>query len=276
VLPEHKGDDHARFAALLSVMAKLIRAPEAERRLAEDREAFLAEAGLAAEDLDRLLAAGDKRLLLYRKLVRRGLARAIRSEIHRTAARLGAMFDAEVASFIDEEAPHTHYLRDVGFEFITWAAPRWATSTAIAPYLIELARHELSAFEVASAIGKSGGGLPLELDRAVLFDPAVRLYRYMYAVHRLCEDEDARDEPVNEPTALLAYRDAEHDTRYLELTPLAAAILERLLRGETLRAGVTFGTSDLGQPLDGAVLSSTAALLSDLEGRGVVLGAGGP
>src|SRR5262245_17614919 len=98
-------DDHARFVALLDVMAKLVRAPDAERRLASDREAFLTESGLGEADLQSFTAASDKRLLIYRKLVRRGIARAIRLEIPRTAARLGAMFDDEVASFMDEEAP---------------------------------------------------------------------------------------------------------------------------------------------------------------------------
>jgi len=141
--------------------------------------------------------------------------------------------------------------------------------------MAELARHELSAFDVAAAPDERASPHVIELDRAVLFHPAVRLCRYDHAVHRLSADEAARDEPAKEPTALLAYRDAEHEVRYLELTPLAAAILARLLRGETLREGVTGGAGDLAHPLDGAVLSSTAALLSDLEGRGVVLGGAG-
>jgi hypothetical protein len=287
-------DDHARFVALLEAMAKIVRAPSAERQIAEDRGAFLAEAGLAEADVQSLTGAGDRRLLLYRKLIRRGLARAIRAEIPRAAARLEERFDAWVTRFIDEEAPRSHYLRDVAFEFVAWASPRWAEDPAVPRYLIDLARHELSAFDVASAdaAGRSPGAAlaqgsearvrpaslaPLaapgfDLERPVIFAASARLYRYAHAVHRLAEDEDARDAPAMEPTALLAYRDADHEVRYLELTPLAAAILERLLCGETLREGVTGGASALGHALDSAVLSSTAALLDDLDARGVVLG----
>ena len=48
--------------------------------------------------------------------------------------------------------------------------------------------------------------------------------------------EDARDEPPHEPTALFVYRDAEHEARYLELSPLAAAILERFAMQAALAA----------------------------------------
>jgi hypothetical protein len=294
-------DDHARFTALLGAMVELVRAPEAERRLAEGRSAFLGTLGVGGADLASLAAASDGRLLLYRKLIRRGLSRAIRAELPRTAARLETVFDSWVARFVDEEAPRSHYLRDVAFEFIAWAAPRWAEDPAVPGYLADLGRHELSAFDVAAADAKgqssrigSGAGVglaqavgassavgdtrdtrdaqPIELERAVLFHPSVRLCRYAYAVHRLDADEAARDAPAREPTALLAYRDAEHEVRYLELTQLAAAILERLLCGEALGAGVVGAASALGHALDGAVLTGTAALLEDLTARGAVLG----
>jgi hypothetical protein len=301
-MPDHAEPevDHARFVALVGAMAKIVRAPDAERRIAEDRAAFLAEVGFDAADVQSLTGATDKRVLLYRKLIRAGLVRAIRAEVPRTAARLEDGFDAWVSRFIDEEAPRSHYLRDVAFEFVAWAKPRWVEDPAVPDYLADLARHELSAFDVASAdaagqspgaelaqgeqaragLGVAGaarkgapGEAPLfDLERAVLFDASVRLYRYDHAVHRLAEGEDERDAPAREPTALLAYRDADHDVRYLELSPLAAAIFERLLRGETLREGVLGGASALGHPLDGAVLASTASLLDDLGERGVVLG----
>lgn len=271
---EPERDDAARFAAALSTVQHLVRAPEAEARLAHDRQAFLAETAPAPADLRAFAAAPDKRLLLYRKLVRGGLTKAIAVELPRTAARLGEAFEAWVSRFIEDEAPRSHYLRDVAFEFLAWARPRWAEDSTVPSYLGDLARHELSTFEVSSAPADERGptGLPMELDRPVRFERSARLYAYDHAVHRLLGDEAARDVPAREPTALLAYRDAEHAPRYLELTPLAAAILARLLAGATLQEGVVGGAAQLGHALDGAVLASTAALLDDLSSRGVVLG----
>lgn len=268
--------EKARVEALLRAIQRAIREPVAPERIQSDRRAWLAEAGIAGEDLDAMAGLDPKRLLLYRKLVRRGLASAVKLEIPRTAARLGAAWDTYVSRFFDEELPRSHYLRDVAFELVAWAAPLWAADPSVPAYVVDLARHELVAFEVAcEPRAPRPTGLDLSLERGVRFHPAGRLRRYDHAVHRLAEELDARDAPAREPTALLAYRDAEHDVRYLELTPLAAAVIERLLAGQTLRAAVVEGCTSLGHALggDGAVLESIAGLLSDLGDRGVMLGA---
>jgi hypothetical protein len=256
-------------------MQLAIRDPRAPERVREDRRAYLASAGLEGADLDAMAALEEKRLLLYRKLIRRGISAAVRVEIPRTAARLGPAWDTYITRFCDEELPRSHYLRDVAFELVAWAAPKWASDEAVPSYLADLARHELIAYEVACDDSEPLGpsGQELSLDQRVRFSPAVRLVRYEHAVHRLSAEPEARDVPAREPCALLVYRDAEHEVRYLELTPVAAAILERLLRGETLRDAVVSACRDQGRLLDGAVLEGAARLLSDLGERGVVLGA---
>jgi hypothetical protein len=287
-----------RYEALLAAVQRLVRAPDAVGALAGDAVAWLSEGGLAPGDAAQLAALGPNRLLVYRRHVRRGLDRAIRLEIPRTAARFGGAFAAWVDRWIDEESPRSRYFRDVAFEMVAWAAPRWARDTNVPAYLGDLARHELIYFEVASAPdaaddggdphtpGPAGhdGGDPhtpgpageIALDRGVCFHASTRLCRYDHAVHRLDAELDARDVPAAEPTALLAYRDAEHDVRFLELTPIAAAILERLLAGELLGPAVVAGCGALAHPVDAAVTGSTAALLGDLLERGVVLGAASP
>ena len=266
-------DDAARFPALLDALARLVRAPGVEAQIARDSQSFFIEGGLGAADATSLAELGDKRLLVYRKLVRRGLTAAIRLEIPRTAARLGGDFDAWVDRFIDEESPRSHYLRDVAFELVAWARPRWAEDALVPEYLGDLARHELTGFEVGSADDDRGPtGIDLELDTTARFHASVRLARYDHAVHRLLADEAARDVPAREPVALLAYRDADHEVRYLELTPLAAAILDRLLAGETLRSAVVGAATEQGEALGPEMLAGTARLLDDLAERGALLG----
>lgn len=273
--PDPDAAERARMEALMRAVQRSITSPHADTRIRDDRRAWLADEGLEGADLDAMAAIDARRILLYRKLVRRGVASAARIQIPRTVARLGPAFDAYLARFFAEEPPRSHYLRDIPFELVAWAAPRWAEDESLPPFLADLARHELVAFEVAGDAGapRIPTGQPLDLDRRVRFSSAVKLVRYGFAVHKLDAREEARDEPAREPTALLAYRDAEHDVRYLELTPAAAAILERLLAGETLRAAVVGGSGALGIPLDAAVLEGTARLLADLAERGVMLGA---
>lgn len=260
---------------VLRALQRTVAEPRADERVREDKRAFLAEIGFEGPDLEVMEGVDARRLLLYRRLVRRGLRGAIKVEIPRTAARLEGAFDDYVSRFFDEELPRSPYLRDVAFEFVAWAAPLWAEDERVPTYLGDLARHELVAFEVAGHPSEDGEltGAPIDLERAVRFGAAARIARYEHAIHRLDADLAARDVPARQASALLVYRDAEHEIRYLDLTPLAAAIVGRLLAGETVRSSVIGGCADLQAPLSAEVLEGTARLLSDLGDRGVLLGA---
>jgi hypothetical protein len=72
--------------------------------------------------------------------------------------------------------------------------------------------------------------------------------------------------------ALLVYRSPDHEVRYLELTPLAHGIVERLLVGHTLGEAVRGAAEAAGAPLTEVVLAGAAKLLADLAERGVVFG----
>jgi hypothetical protein len=267
-----------RLGALMDAVDRLVRASGAERAVAEDAAGFLAEGGLGEADAAQLAALGGTRLLVYRRHVRRTLRRTLRLQVPRAAARLGGALDGWIDRWLAEDGPRSRYLRDAAFEMVAWAGPRWERDASVPPWLADLARHELAHFEVAAApdAGEAPAGGGLELDRAARFHPSARIFRYAWAVHRMSEDPEARDEPAREPTALFAYRDAEDEVRWLALTPLAAAILDRLLQGATLRGAVVDGAAALGHPVDDAVTQSTAALLTDLADRGALLGAGAP
>ncbi|MGK3978808.1 putative DNA-binding domain-containing protein [Sorangium sp. So ce118] len=287
------------LAALQRALQRSVSEPDGAA-IAADPRAWLAGAGIEGADLEAMASLPPGRLLLYRSLVRRGLAGAIRAGIPRTAARLGARFEADVARFLEVELPRSRYLRDVAFEFVGFAAPRWGEDPEVPAYLADLARHELAAFAASCAeADEDEAGEPgapgardtrdaadardapasreeLSLDRGARFQRAAALVRYEHAIHRLEGGESARDVSAREPTRLLVYRDAGHEVRFLELTPLAAEILGRLLAGAALRDAVVEGCAALGRPVDGPVLESTAALLSDLAERGALLGAAAP
>lgn len=258
-----------RVAELLSAMQRLVTEPGAERAFAEDPRGFLARVG----DVDGLAELGARRLFIYRRHVRKVLARGIRKQIPRAAARLGAAFEAWVDRWIEADPPRSRYFRDAAFEMVAWAVERWDADPSLPSFLGDLARHELVQFEVGTTPASAPGPeIEIALDRGVRFDAAVRLARYAHAVERLSEDLDARDEAPRAPTAILVYRDEDHDARFLSLTPLAAAILERLLAGATLREAVVGGAAAIGSPVDDTVTAGTARLLEDLRERGALLG----
>lgn len=210
------------------------------------------------------------RLAVYRELVRGNLQEALRLSIPRSIARLGPLFDEYFDRFLAERAPRSHYLRDVTPELLDFCEPLWATDARVPAYLPELARHEALHIQVSAMptppLGHVAAGL--SLDRGVALSAALRLVQYRHAVHELPEDEADGTVPAARPVSLLVYRSPEHDVRYLELSPLAERILERLLSGDTLGDAVR----GAGVALTETVLSGAAQLLADLAERGVVWG----
>ena len=266
-----------RLDALLGAVQRVVREPDAAARLTADARGFLREGGLEGADVHATAAFGAKRLLVYRRLVRGGVASAIRTQMPRAAARLGDRFDRLVDAFFEARAPRSRYLRDVPFEFLDFASPAIARDAAVPAFVLELARHELSVYASGSAPdappGARRGAGDLALDRGAVFDPSVRLARYAFAVHELSEDPDARDTPRSADTRLLAYRDGDDIVRFLSLSPLAAEAVQRLLDGATLREAIEAACVVAGVALDDAVLAGAGAVLEDLGARGALLGA---
>jgi hypothetical protein len=236
--------------------------------------AWLARHGVSGGDAEAV-RRDAARLSVYRGLVRGRLREAVEIAIPRTRTRLGALFDEYFARYLAERGPRSHYLRDVTTEFLEFVAPLVAGDPRVPPWALDLARHEaLDIFVGSLADAPKAGVLPeLDPDRGLAFSATARVARYAFAVHRLSEDPGDTSEPESSPTALFVYRSPEHDVRYLEVTPLAAVLLERLLSGETLREALEHATRELGVPLDGAVLDGAARVLSDLAERGAVVGA---
>jgi hypothetical protein len=206
--------------------------------------------------------------------VRSRLREAVELAVPRTLVRLGPLFDEYFGRFLAERGPRTHYLRDVTREWLDFCEPLWAEDARVPAYLVDLAWHE--ALEIIVASGADpvplAGAPELDLARGLSFIEAARVVRYRHAVHELSEDPRDTRAPRSSPTALFVYRSPEHDVRYLELTPLAAAILERLLQGAALGEAVTLAARGAGAALDAGVLEGTARLLSELAARGALLG----
>lgn len=266
-----------REAALHRAIADACLKADAGEAIARDLRAFLEQHGVEAEDVEAALASAP-RLAVYRSLVRNGLSAVVVRMLPRTRARMNAAcagrFDADVARFVDEVGPRTHYLRDVPAELFAWAEPRWRADASVPAYLPDLAAYELTHFAVAAADAARPGDPSAEvaLDRPLAFAPSMRLRRQGWAVHELPADEDSGDEPARREVRLLAYRDAEHAVRWLELTPLAFAVVERLAAGEALGPAVERACA-AHATAPAAVLPDVARLLADLAARGVLLGA---
>ncbi|MBX3192711.1 MAG: putative DNA-binding domain-containing protein [Labilithrix sp.] len=243
-----------------------------------DLRAYLARHGVAEEDAEAILAS-PRRLGLYRQLVRHNVVNVVAVMLERTRARLeraapGA-FERTVTAFLASEGPRTPHLRDVPRELLTWAAPRWRADPALPAWIADHAELELADFTIGVAPRPLAPPPLAEVsaDRPLVFADPRMIVRLAWALHELPHDLEAAPEPRD--THLLVYRDAEHATRYLDLTPLAAAILERLFAGRPLGDAITEACRSSEHPLDDAVLAGAARLLATLGERGILLGARG-
>jgi len=250
---------------------------DSEAALNGDLAAYLEKHGVAPEDAEAILAS-PRRLGLYRQLVRHNVVHVIGVMLERTRARLDVYAPGELersmAGFLAEQGPRTPHLRDVPSEFLAWAAPRWRSDARIPAWLADYAELELVDFTMGVA-PRPAPPPPLAdvtAERALVFgDPRVIIH-LEWAVH-LLPAEDARAVPEKRPVDLLVYRDAQHCTRYLDLSPLAAVILARLFEGLPLAQALTVACASSGHSLDDSVLAGAARLLADLGERGVLLGA---
>lgn len=264
-------------AALQRAIADACLDVDAGEAIVRDLRGWLEGRGVAAEDIEAILEA-PRRLGVYRSLVRNGLSVVVLRMLPRTRARMNAAcegrFDRDVATFVDEVGPRTHYLRDVPAELLAWAEPRWRADDRVPAYLADLAVHELTHFAVAAAAAASVAPALAEvgLGRPLVFLESTRLTSHAWAVHELPADEDALEPPRRRPVHLLAYRDAGHEVRWLEVTPLAAAILARLVAGEPLGDAVERACAEAATA-PAAAIADIARLLADLGERGVLLGA---
>lgn len=245
----------------------------ADTCLREDGEARLAEFaaladehGVAPEDAAALAGAAP-RLAIYRRLVQGNLRSVARQMMPRTSALLGDVFERTVDRFLEEVGPRTHYLRDVPHELFAWAAPRWREDARVPAWAADLAAWELAHFAVSAAPRRAAiAPTELALDRGVLIDDATELLRLDWAVHA------EGDAPERRAVELAVYRDAEHAIRVLELTPLAAALVRRLVAKEALGDATRAACDDAGYAPTPDVLASIATLLADLGERGLLLG----
>lgn len=255
---------------------ELIRRQAAPEAMREDLQQWLTAQGVEGPDLDAMLEVGAERLLVYRRLVHNRMRATMREFIPRTADRLGKpIYNAYIDRYMDEVAPISAYLRDVPAEFVAWAVPKLRADPDAPDYLADLARHELLQIDVRNDPrgGEAPTGNAVALDRPLRFDGAVRRIDYDYAVHELPRPVEDRTEPKQAPTALLVYRDDTNKPRYLDLIPLAAALLDRLLEGVALEPAIRAACEQLGESLDDDKLAQAAMLLADLAERGVMLGA---
>jgi hypothetical protein len=258
-----------------SVLGRVARDPALRDRFADAPAATLIELGLDEQACASMLRYGAQRLLAYHEMVHNRLFGTIRTFIGSAADQLGrARLRAEVDAWIAEPGPKTPYLRDIPAEFLAWARPRWEADGSLPPWLSELAAHQVLIRTVRNDPREVGpqNDIKLELERPIACNATVRVVRYRWSVHRLPAQLGPEHAPEESRPTLIAYRRVDEQPAFIELEPRAAALLELLLAGKTLREALFGACAAMGEALDDQILASTALTLADWSDRHVLLG----
>lgn len=258
--------------------------------------------GLAKDHPGREVIASmaPSRLKVYRTLVHNSLRSAVRVFLPLTVQHRGAAaFARDLEQWLAGPGPRSKYLRDLPGEFYQFIAPRWRQDPEAADYLSDLARYELLECELEAAPAQSSDARflveqrPLELDDQLVLDPQSSVHHFDFAVHELLgESEPSEPEepeesseskepqlvsPRRQNTALLVYRDDEHDLRYLQLSSMAQALWRAWVDRQALATAIRKAAEaedavSAGGNIDDDFLSRVSALIADLAERGVIKG----
>lgn len=218
----------------------------------------------------------ERRLAIYRDLFFNNIAGLLAGNfpvIHKTLGESAWL--QLVRAFYVRYRSHTPLFPEVPREFIRFLEGRAEDGSDDPPWLAELAHYEWVelalqlADEEAPAHDADGDlltGIPL-------VSPTAWTLAYRWPVPRIGPDHQPAA-PPDSPTLLLVRRDASHEVRFSELSPLVYRLL--ILLGEgTARNGLQTLqclSQEAGIPADEDFIAQGAAMLERMRKEGTLLG----
>lgn len=188
-----------------------------------------------------------------------------------------ALFEA----FFAGHHSQSPYFRDISLEFRTWLESSRPALLQERPWILELLHYEWS--ELAADCAETLSDPECDPDGDLVAGaPGLRqalwLLAYRWPVHAFCVQNPPAAEPPAQPTCLLVYRDGDERVRELEVSPLAARLVELLQAEPGLggREALSRLAREAGQADGGRAeeifLSAGAGVLASLRQEGVLLG----
>lgn len=146
------------------------------------------------------------------------------------------------------------------------------------PFMLELAHYEW--VELALNISDQEidlTGIDTEadlLDAVPLLSPLAWPLSYQFAVHKIAPDY-LPEQPGEQPTYLVVYRDFKDEVHFLELNPVSAHLLQLIMQDQQLTSRQMLNSiaEQLQHPDPEVVIQGGLQILNDLKNRNVILGA---
>ncbi|MFA9461524.1 DNA-binding domain-containing protein [Thiohalorhabdus sp. Cl-TMA] len=256
------------------------REPEPPATLRAQQEALAAYLRNPAEapppeDLD------DRGRRVYRRLVFNNLKGLLSSNFPVLRRSLGEEVWLDlVADFLAEHHAETPYFLRVGEEFLAYLAGARGDRSGDPPFLLELAHYEWVELALSVAEEEPGEvsadpegdlltGLPVR-------SPLAWTLQYRFPVHRIGPGF-LPEEPPEQPTCLVVYRDRVDAMGFLEINPVTARLLELITEDPAPGAELLRRVAgEIGHHDPERVVAAGADILADLRDRDVLLGTAPP
>jgi hypothetical protein len=184
-----------------------------------------------------------------------------------------------VRDFMVRHRCSTPLFAEIAQEFLAYLQAERDPHPDDPPFLLELAHYEWVELAVAinddpSPAVDPNGDL---LEGIPVVAPSVWNLSYRFPVHRIGPDHQP-DEPGDQPTHLVVYRDRSDDVHFLEINAVTQRLLQ-LMKETDDRTGLDILkiiASELHAPDPDTVIQAGVGLLADLKARNILLGTRAP
>ncbi len=234
-------------------------------------------ATLGLDDATRtgMLALGPQRLVAYHHMVHSRIFRTTQSFLGGAAQWMGPdRLHEEIHTWVRSTGPDTCIFRDVPADFVTWSLPRWAQDPDTPDWLGPLAELEVGKRMVRNDPRPNGvqSEAPIDLDRGIATNPTTLILRFDWAIHPVPSPLPTDFDPEPGHFAVACFRQLDDRVYTQPLKPRSAALLTRLIAGQTLREALFGACEDVGETLDDDILGQTALSLAKYIDLHLLLG----
>ena len=220
----------------------------------------------------------DRRLGIYRDL----LFNNIENFISNGFPILRSLYDDTswnrmVRDFFAHHKSQSPYFLEISQEFLQYLQEEHQSQPEDTPGMLELAHYEW----VELALNVEDENIDMEnidpngdlLQSHPVMSPIAWPLAYQFPVHQMGPD-NLPDEPPEQPSYLVVYRNRNDEVKFLEINPVTARLLHLLREDETLSGQQALEqiTEEMQHPKSDVVIEGGLNAMQELQSYGIILG----
>jgi hypothetical protein len=182
-----------------------------------------------------------------------------------------------VRDFFAHHKSRTPYFLEISQEFLAYLQNEREPRPEDPAGLLELAHYEwvelaLSVSDEVIDMNKVDPNGDLLTGHPVL-SPVAWALAYQYPVHQMGPD-DLPEQPSEQPTYLVAYRNRNDEVKFMEINPVTAQLIKLLQEDETLSGQQALQqiAQEMNHPNPDIVMQGGLSTLQELQEVGIILG----